>query len=177
MSPLLKLFIIGSIALLFSYCSSSKKTNTATVKAGNQSEQIVDVSDGPPTLIYKTKKDYRDNVAVTLSDDKSKIVSYPHSKDVYYKGKLAYPTKLNNGYLLDNKGISINVAFLNMTYEKYSQLENIPSLVKLYEMIIDKDPLAELYNCGNRHKFKNEIEELNQLITKHQLEDCKCLKK
>ena len=48
-----------------------------------------------PIIIYKTKSDYSQNVAVTLSDDKSKIISYPHPTDVFYKKKLAYPINLD----------------------------------------------------------------------------------
>lgn len=163
--------VLSAIALGLSMvisCSSSKKT-------GN-SVQAQDVKDGPPAMVYKTKKDYSENVPVMLSADGSKIVSYPSAKDVYYKGKLAYPIKLSDGYLLDNRGIGINVAFLKITYEKYSQLSSVPSLIDLYEMIIDKDPLTELYNCGNRYKYKNEVKDLNQLI-KGNLKGCSCLKK
>src|SRR5580693_4313855 len=66
----------------------------------------------PSAVIYKTKGDYSKNVPVTLSDDKSKIVSYPAVQDIYYKGALAYPTPLAKGYWLDNRGINVNSAFL-----------------------------------------------------------------
>jgi hypothetical protein len=138
---------------------------------------ILNFKDGPQTIIYKTNNDLKNFVPVTLSYDKSKIVSYPHPKDIYYKGELSYPIELKDGYLLDNRGININVAFLNVTYEEYCKLEKIPFLDELYNMILDKDPLTEIYNCGNRYTFKNEISNLNRLIENNGLKECKCLTK
>ena len=100
-----------------------------------------------------------------LSDDKSKIISYPDVKDVYFKGNLAYPTVLKDGFLLDNRGIGSNVAFLSVTYEQYSKMVKTPSLAELYELIIDKDPLKEMYQCGNRSKFSDIENELNEAIS------------
>jgi hypothetical protein len=128
----------------------------------------------PPTYVYKTKADYSKNVPVLLSEDKTKIIAYPAPTDVYYNGKLAYPTELSKNYLLDNRGIGLNVAFLKMTYEEYSQLKEVPSLKVLFDQIIDNDPLIELCNCGNRNQF-NDIEVLNQLVKKN-LSKCKKLK-
>lgn len=144
-------------------------------RKNNQPLNTVDYS-GPSTLVYKTRKDYFKNVPVTLSEDKSKIVSYPAISDVYYKGQLAYPTKLEKGYLLDNRGININTAFLSLTYEEYIKLKDVPKLSELYSLIIDKDPFTELYNCGNRYKFKDEINELNEIIKSDKLKDFKKLK-
>jgi hypothetical protein len=118
----------------------------------------------PPVIVYQTKADYYDKVPVTLSEDKSEIVSYPGVKDVYYKGELAYPTKLNDGYLLDNRGIDPNSAFLKLTYEEYSKLEATPTKEELYRMILDKDPFSKMYNCGNKYSYKDIVSELNSLI-------------
>jgi len=119
---------------------------------------------GPPTIIYKTSSDYYDKVAVTLSEDKKDIVNYPGIKDVYYKGELAYPTKLNDDFLLDNRGIDPTSAFLNITYEAYSKLEQTPSKEELFNMILDKDPFTEMYTCGSKYKFKDIVAELNAAI-------------
>lgn len=164
-----------TILLLFQDCSLSKKKETAMKKQPSKIE--LDYSTGPPTVIYKTKKDYSSNVAVSLSDDKSKIISFPDPSDVFYNGKLAYPTQLNNGYLLDNMGINTNVAFLSITLEQYQGYKEIPSIEQLYQLIIDKDPLLEFYNCGNRHSLQNEVKDLNNLINNSHLPKCKCLKK
>ncbi len=162
------------IVLVLQSCSSAKSEKKRV--ENKNTEFAIDFSTGPPITIYKTKKDYSKNVAVGLSDDKSKIISYPHPSDVYFRNKLAYPTKLTKGYLLDNMGINENVAYLNISLEKYSKYENVPSLEELYGSIIDKDPITELYFCGNRQNLKDEISEINKLIDEGHLELCKCLK-
>ncbi len=130
----------------------------------------------PVAIIYKTKADYSKNVPVTLSEDKSQIVSYPAAQDVYTNGVLAYPTSLDNGYLLDNRGVNVNSAFLKLTYEEYAKLNPLPSTDELYKLIIDKDPITEMYNMGSRRRFKDEKGELNSLIKKHKLKDFKKIK-
>ena len=85
------------------------------------------------------------------------------------------PTPLKNGYLIDNKGIFPNVAFLNLTYDDYAKLKDVPSLEKLYALIIDKDPLIELCDCGKRNSFDDIIKQLNQLIEENKL-STKCKK-
>ena len=90
-------------------------------------------------------------------------VSYPDIKDVYYKGQLAYPTKLANGYLLDNRGISKNVVFLKYTYKEYSSLKETPSKETLLNIILDKNPIIEIYSCDKLSK--NDIEGINKSIS------------
>ncbi len=170
-----KFLFILSVLIINSCTTVNKNTITMEAKETDKNEVILNFKDGPQTVIYKTKKDYKKFVPVILSDDKSKIVSYPHPKDIFYKGVLAYPTELKDEYLLDNRGINIYVAFLNITYEEYSKLEKVPLLDELFKMILDKDPLTEIYNCGNRYSFKNEISDLNRLIENNGLKECKCL--
>ncbi len=125
-----------------------------------------------PTIVYKTKKNYDKNVAITLSDDKKTIVGYPHPMDI---SERSYPTLLNKGYLLDNRGIGKNTAFISMTYEEYAKLKTAPSLQELEQMIIDKDPIQEMYYCGGRTNFSDLIPQLNQLIDK-KFKNCQSLK-
>ena len=129
---------------------------------------------GPGTIIYKTKADYSKNVPVTLSEDKSHIVSYPAPQDVYFRGELAYPTKLAKGFLLDNRGISVNSAFISLTYEEYAKLGAAPNPEALYKMIIDKDPFTEMYSLGSR--YRNATQEITELIENHKLKHYKRLK-
>ena len=132
---------------------------------------------GPPVLVYKTKADYNNLVPVILSDDKSEIVSYPHPSDIFVDGKLTLPLVLNNGYLLDQRGIGKNVAFLKLSYEEYSKLDSLPPLKELYNLIIDKDPLSELCNCGIKTAFTDEVTQLNELIDQNKLRTlCKVIK-
>jgi hypothetical protein len=117
----------------------------------------------PPIIVYKTRQNYDKNVAVMLSDDKKSIVSYPHPSDVSVN---SYPTPLKNGYLLDNRGIGKNTAFISLTYEEYAALEKVPSIAELYNLIIDKDPLLRMYSCGNRIYESDLVTVLNQWIDK-----------
>lgn len=155
-------FIVFIIMILSVACNSGKKMIT-----GAQAT--------PPVLVYKTWKDYFDKVPIILNNNKNIIVSYPHPRDVFYKGKLAYPTKLSNGYLLDNRGLNKNVAFTKYTYEEYSKLASPPNIDTLFNSIIDNNPLLELYNCGSRYSFKNDVKELNRIIKKD-FKNCKKIK-
>ena len=169
MYKILSLFLI--IILMWS-CGSNKKVDKGSTKKETIS---IDYSAGPPTLIYKTKADYNKLVPIILTDDKTKISSFPHPKDVFFNGELAYPVVLEDGYLLDNRGISKNVAFINITYEEYSKLTQAPVPDSLFSLIIDNNPLVVLYNCGNRHQFKNVNKQLNEIILSGQLNNCKLI--
>ncbi|HWB62006.1 MAG TPA: hypothetical protein VG603_00745 [Chitinophagales bacterium] len=151
-------------------CCSSSKKQTAMQVAEN-------ISYKPPVvIIYKTRADYSKYVPVTLSDDKMSITNYPDPKDVFYNGKLAYPTALKKGFWLDNRGINANTAFIKMTYDEYSKLGSAPTAENLYKMILDKDPVTEIYNLGSRYRFKDEVSEINQLIENNSLGQFKKLK-
>ncbi len=169
---------------IFSSCKSAKEQgkNQAGAEENKQQttavkqEKALDFSAGPPTIVYKTREDYRMNVAVTLSDDKTEVIAYPQPNDVFYNGLPAYPYPLKNGYLLDNRGINKHTAFIKMNYEAYSKLNQPPSLLELYELVIDKNPIVEMCDCGNRNQFRNEIAELNNMITDSMLNKCKKIK-
>ena len=77
---------------------------------------------------------------------------------------LPYPTPLADGYLLDNRGIGRNVAFLSYTYEEYAALPATPSPEELMEKVIDKHPLLEIHFLGNRYQYKDITRELNERI-------------
>lgn len=154
----------------------------ACSRAVNPSGAASDLKSGqssvpsPPCIVYKTTADYSKNVPVILSDDQTRIVSFPDVKDVYFNGNLAYPTVLNDGFLLDNRGIDTNVAFLSVTYEQYSKMVKTPSSAELFELIIDKEPLKEMVQCGNRSKYSDIEYELNKLISSGKIKTCKRLK-
>ena len=131
----------------------------------------------PDLIVYRTKSNYNNLIPVTLSEDKSHIVSYPHPSDVIGDGNYTLPIQLNGGYLIDYRGINRNTAFLNITYKDYANLNRVPSTIDLYKIIIDKNPFLELCNCGNRYLFTNIEDELNQLILNDSLFiKCKSLK-
>lgn len=128
-------------------------------------------------LVYKTKFNYNNLVPVLLSNDKTEIISYPNPRDLIVGSGYSLPTILNNDYLLDNRGIGINVAFLKLTYEEYSELKEAPSMKELYSYILDKSPLQELCDCGNKNVFSDIEKELNIIIDKNQIRiTCKPLK-
>jgi len=126
----------------------------------------------PPVIIYKTKQDYFYNVPVGLSEDKKTIISYPDKVDLFYAGKLATPTHLIDGYLLDNRGIGINSAFLKYTYEDYSKFPSTPTVSVLFSQIIDIDPFTEIYSC----KCSRDTAVINKIIREGLSKSCKKLK-
>jgi hypothetical protein len=138
--------------------------NNAFAQVKRNKPAISGVKAAPPALVYKTRKDYSNNVAVILSDDKKTIVSYPDPKDITKENNYLKPTKLKKGYLLDNRGVGPNVAYLKMTCAQYAALPKAPSLNALMKMIIDKNPMTELYNCGNRYVYKNVAGDLDSVI-------------
>lgn len=172
------LIFLSMIGLAISGCTVQQKSNNemshnAPTKAAPQPF----VAAQARVVIYKTAKDYSNNVSVTLSNDKTTIVSYPHPADLVLGKNLALPAPLHNGYLLDNRGINKNVAFLKYTYSEYSKMKEAPSLQELQRSIIDKDPLTELWDCGPKANFTDVQQQLNEWIDKGTLQEkCKRLK-
>jgi hypothetical protein len=165
---LLSIVLILSLLACKSHVNAEKQTSTDfTAVIDKPVRQIA------PVIIYKTNADFYQNVPVMLNDDKTDIISFPDITDVYYNGKLAYPTKLENGYLLDNRGISKNTAFLKYTYEEYSKLPATPTKDELLKMLVSKNPISELYNCNKLPK--NNIQLLNEAIKKGLPEVCENL--
>lgn len=156
------------LSMLFFTCSPQKKGTSS--EKNNQGPDFMPVfSLQPGVMVYKTKKDYRIFVPVVLSEDKSEIMAYPHPSDIMIHGKLTLPEKLESGYILDNRGIQKNIAFLKYTYEEYNRFKTVPPLVVLYENILDKDPLVELCDCGDRNQYPDITAQLNQWIREGKL--------
>jgi len=133
---------------------------------------------GPHLLVYKTKKDYSKLVPVSLSEDKSKIVSYPDPTDVKKKGKGQVPTSLHRGYLMDNTGIGVNTGFLTMSYTEYAKLKKPLTVEAMNKIIAERNPLITLYDCGLKSKYKNPVSEVNKMIDKKLLaKNCRLMMK
>jgi hypothetical protein len=149
------------LTLIISACSS-----TESLAQGKKAVKLVKpkFTAGPTTLVYKTRKDYSNNVPVLLSADKTKIVSYPDPSDFRNMETFPTPAKLRQGYLLDQRGIGLYVAYLKLTYEEYAALKTVPGQKEMMAMIIDKNPLTQLCNCGNRQAFTDVEKQLNDLI-------------
>ncbi|NCA75579.1 MAG: hypothetical protein EOM90_04530 [Alphaproteobacteria bacterium] len=151
-------YLLNGLALIFLFMiTDSCRTAQKQMSTGTSAP-------GPELIVYKTRKDYSKNVPVILNADRTAVESYPGIRDIYYQGQLAYPTQLEQGYLLDNRGINTGVAFLKITYEAYAVLSATPSSSELYKMIEDKDPLLEMYSGGNRSRWTDPVAELNALI-------------
>ncbi len=166
-----------TLLMLFAFvgCNSSNKVLYANKEETMQF--VPQYTPGPPALIYKTNKDYSNLVPVLLSDDKTEIISYPHPSDLKVGSGYPLPTFLNKGYLLDNRGIGKNVAFLKLTYKEYSELKEVPKLKELYSYIIDNEPLKELCDCGNKTAFTDIEKQLNSIIDNNKLRTtCKRIK-
>ncbi|MEI6899153.1 MAG: hypothetical protein WCL00_04695 [Bacteroidota bacterium] len=118
----------------------------------------------PRCIIYQTRKDYSKNIPVMMNDDRSAIISYPDVKDVCPDGKCAYPLLLENNFLIDNRGIGVNVAFLRYTYKEYAALKRTPILSELKIMLLDDDPLLSMYEGKPRAEYHDIEKELNILI-------------
>jgi hypothetical protein len=170
LSGMLLIFFVCATLLIA--CSPKTKPVGSTHEGKSQGVTIA----SPACIVYKTKKNYDQNVPVILSADKLNILSYPDIKDVYVNGTLALPTPLSKGYLLDNRGIGPDVAFLSYTYEEYGKLPATPSSTELLKKIIDKDPVLEMYQCGKRSDYSDIVNQLNEKIESGKLSLCKKLK-
>ncbi|MBN1768357.1 MAG: hypothetical protein JXR50_08385 [Prolixibacteraceae bacterium] len=147
----------------------------ALFSCSNQRATKIQAMSTEPFIIYKTKADYAQNVPVILNKEKTAIVSYPAPSDLKYNNGMRTPTKLFDGYLLDNRGISVNVAFTSFTYSEYVSLENAPSVKVLFDNIIDANPIIEMYDCKNHIAIKGDLKKTKRLI-KNYFEGCKKIK-
>jgi hypothetical protein len=120
----------------------------------------------PHVLVYKTKANYRNLVPVELSADKKQVVSYPGPTDIQTGSGYPLPVLLHKGYLLDKIGVGVNTAFIKLTYKEYSNLKTAPGSEELYNMIVDKNPVTVLCDCGVRNARKYTVKQLNGLIDK-----------
>lgn len=127
------------------------------------------INDQAPVVVYKTKADYFDKVAVGLNDSKTAIVSYPSPGDLKAGGEFALPVRLKKGYLLDRRGLNINSAFTSFTYEQYAAMESAPSVEKLFGSIIDKDPFVEFHVLRDVQDYNDVVQELNRKIRRGSL--------
>ncbi len=162
-----------AVIMLTVSCNTGKK---ATKSGSEVKRQEIGVA-SPPVIIYKTRNDYSKNVPVILSEDKSKIISFPAQSDLKKEGEFVYPSQLENGYLLDNRGINQNAAFLRFTYEDYYNMDNIPDAARLMNYIADKEPFTEIYQCGRRGDYQDLINEINKKIKERKTGEFKNLLK
>ncbi|MBZ0205674.1 MAG: hypothetical protein K8H89_05075 [Flavobacteriales bacterium] len=171
-------------ALFFGGCCGKKEAARTTASAGPTAgtEQLsvaasAGVAATAHVLVYRTKEDRNEQVPVMLSGDRKSILSYPHPGDLRTADGLTVPVELENGWLLDRRGIGMNVAFLRITYSEYAAMESAPSLAELEAAITDRDPLTDLCDCGPRAAFSDPVTQIGNLIRHDSLHiRCKRLK-
>jgi len=124
-------------------------------------------------IVYKTRKDYNNKVPVVLSADGKKIVSYPDPADIRARGDGFLPIRLHKNYLLSRYGVDKNTVFLKLTLSEYAALKTTPTPEDIDKMILTRNPLTELYDCGIATHPGAVEKDLNQLID-HRLLRKKC---
>ena len=117
-----KILLIGFLSVALIACGTHKKMVKDEVAQTEQAEPQKVGAVAPPVYIYKTTKDYSQYVPVMLSEDRSRIVSYPDPADVRHGNGYATPTPLKTRYWYDNRGIVECVAFTKYTYKEYAQV-------------------------------------------------------
>lgn len=164
---IMTILTIGTIAATTACQSQKDNVSSSEQATGTPIERTVDnspiVMAMPRVVVYKTKADYSNLVPINMNDAKTEIVSYPDPVDVK-AGKR--PTTLNDGYLLDNFGISKNVAYLDYTYEQYAALTQVPDMATLLQHIIERNPLTAYYVSNEDYSRTDgrNVENLNNTI-------------
>ena len=157
----------ASLAMLMS-CHSNKQVVQQELAPAPVAQTTVKTT-APRAFVYRTKADYSNNVPVMLNASKTEIVSYPARTDVANK---PVPTPLGDGWLLDNRGIGLNVAYTSYTYDEYVALPATPSRADLMEHIIDKNPLVEAWLCEPRYVYHGKEQELLGALIKAGFPGC-----
>lgn len=117
-----------------------------------------------PIVVYKTKKDYSNNVSVQLSGDKKVVTAYPGPAEVHQ------PIQLANGYYLQT---TLGNAFLSITRDQYADSNNKYPTDKLINYVIDADPFTEYYEvCPCAMVAGRDTASLNRLILHDSLSQC-----
>ena len=116
-----------------------------------------------PTVVYKTKQDYSNNVTIQLSKDGKKVTASPGPLDALNQR----PIVLADGYLLKRM---VGDAVTSLTIEQYAFSSVHYSAIDLLSLVIDKDPYLEKYECCEC--TQGDTATINDLIRKHQLSKC-----
>lgn len=120
-----------------------------------------------PVVVYKTRQDYSENVTIQLSGDGKVVTAYPGKLDAIKQR----PVELVDGYLLKRM---TGDAVISLTIEEYASSAKDYSPAELLNLVIDKDPYLEKYECCKCTKGDTAV--INDLIRKNQLNNCESLK-
>lgn len=127
------------------------------------------LADTAPVIIYKSREDYSAYVPVRLSEDGSRIISFPAPQDLKSGELFLKPIRLKQSYWLDQQGVGPTTAFLQITYEEYAALESVPAPQQLMDQILVKAPFVEMYHCGRVTDFKYVAKEINAALREDKL--------
>lgn len=130
------------------------QSNPGGIRGGGQSAEI------PKVRIYKTNGNYADNVPVTLDASRTKLLSFPAPSDL----RGSAPVKLDNGFLLDRRGVGPATAFTRWTYEEYSALPSAPGTKEIMDNLIPGAAVTELYEMPFTIGTPDAAERCNELI-------------
>jgi hypothetical protein len=105
-----------------------------------------------------------------------RITSFPDPADIRSQGKGVRPTGLNGGFLLDNRGIGPDVAYLSLTWEEYAAMNQAPNPETLSGLIAEKDPVVSMFRCHLPDRSEASIAKLNEMIRAGRFSDCEKIK-
>ncbi|MCM1255227.1 MAG: hypothetical protein NC221_03810 [Duncaniella sp.] len=118
----------------------------------------------PKVKIYKTNGDYDDLVPITLDTSRAKVVSFPAPTDL---SEESIPVKLNDGFLLDRRGVGMNTAFTHYTYKEYMALPEAPTPSELLAAVISNARITEIIEMPFTYAHGDDIVNLcNEEIKK-----------
>lgn len=123
--PMKKIILMAAIALITSCSAQKGSTADDSVVTGTNAHI-------PQAIAYQTSGNYNDNVPVTLNAAGDRLVSFPGPGDV--SPEASAPIPLDDGWLLDRRGVSANTAFTTYTYAQYHALSSVPD--NLLESVI-----------------------------------------
>lgn len=163
---------IATLAMLMVGCKSS--ADTATVDSQIAAPPISGMRPAKAVAkvhIYKTNGDYDNYVPVSLDASRKQIMSFPAPSDL---SESSMPVKLDNGYLLDRRGVGENTAFTRYTYKEYMALQEAPAPSELIKAIIPDARVTEIVEMPFTVGSTDEVSRCNELITAG-LPGCKVL--
>ncbi|TDO03130.1 hypothetical protein DET65_2612 [Sunxiuqinia elliptica] len=131
----------------------------------------------PGLVIYKTKKDYFENVHTWLKDGKVIFIQSFHQKiELDNEGYASYKfrSKLIDGYVLAAEH-PVTTAFLSYSIQDYSEMEaegSHPSMDEIENNIIDDDPFVEYYyDATSPRTFEmRDTAQINEIIRNGEIE-------
>ena len=133
--------LVGTALAATVTCCANKPVTLPLVNEERPVVALQPASAMPHVIIYKTTRDYSQNVPVIMDASRQRI-----------------------------RGIGENVAFLSYTYDEYAALKSAPTMQQLLDSIIDRYPLSAITDCGSRSDFSgNLVDAVNEYIRSHGL--------